>query len=181
MEKFVVSCISVFLLVGIIYSIQLANGDLGTMKQEDNALIEEKIDNDIQVNNRAMHHILGENNYTENTLLKSSLIIKSKSNQDITFEYEVGNIGGNSIRLDFTSDQTYEYELHNKSTGERIRYSEEETFREGRKTIELSPNQTLSYQVKFSQLEYGDYVFSMWITAVDGISTLKSISFSVKE
>ncbi|MEH7236454.1 BsuPI-related putative proteinase inhibitor [Bacillus sp. JJ1562] len=184
MEKFVVSCISILLLAGIILTVQLTNEEKDLIEDEEQTMISNSKGFDMQVNDRRMQHILGGSNFSENignSNLNATLLIKSQSEKEITLVYEVKNVGQNSIALEYSSNQKYEYELHNKDSGERKRYSEGKNFLDVKNSTVLLPNKSLSYEVTFSDLEKGEYVFSMWITAVDGISTLKRITFSLSE
>ncbi|MCC3356908.1 BsuPI-related putative proteinase inhibitor [Bacillus sp. REN16] len=180
MEKFMVFCVSSLLLSGIVFSVSL--GTNSNNHNNDNVNVAIAKEEEVQVFNENHVQILNGQRFEtfKQDNLNTTLSINSQTGKEIIFHYKVTNIDKSSLNLRYTSNQKYEYKLYNLGKEKIDQYSFGKKITDNKSEIVLEPNESLSYNVEFRDLEKGDYLLTIWIPVVrGGESTIKKISFSV--
>ncbi|WP_163100681.1 BsuPI-related putative proteinase inhibitor [Peribacillus alkalitolerans] len=112
--------------------------------------------------------------------LRSSLILNESPDGNLTFTYEIKNVGSEMAILHFNTSQIYEYEIFNKDHGRVYRYSDGKYFLQVLKEIRILPSESLSYDIKIPPLEKGEFTFTIWLVAQDGYQLKQSQRFNVR-
>ncbi|SDM39088.1 BsuPI-related putative proteinase inhibitor [Bacillus sp. OK048] len=130
-------------------------------------------------NGKKLRKVNGSVNPNHRQELKTSLIKKEDPNE-ITFIYEVQNIGNEDIFLQFPSAKIYDYELFTNKGKLVYRYSDGKMFAQVIKNVMLPARKSLHFTTEtLPPLDKGQYSIIMWIAARGMDSHKEKLNFTI--